>query len=58
MRLLVQFFDAKGRLIEKFVTDLGDATERIMRFVELHGTDPDEDGKDAMAGSIRFEPAK
>ena len=56
MRLKVSFFDANGYLIETFEAADDEAIKRIARFVELHGTDPDEDGKDAMPGSIRFEP--
>lgn len=36
---------------------LAEALKAIEQFVILHGTDPDEDGKDAMPGSVTFEPA-
>ena len=36
---------------------LAEALRAIEQFVILHGTDPDEDGKDAMPGSVTFEPA-
>ena len=50
MTLKVYFFDATGNLIETFEAACDEAMKRIARFVELHGTDPDEDGRDAMPG--------
>jgi len=42
--------------VQLFDVTLTDGRARVRAFITLHGTDPDEDGKDAMTGSIRFEP--
>lgn len=56
MRLQVAFFDSGGIRIERIVVDLEEALAKIAVFVTRHGTDPDENGKNAMAGRIEFTP--
>ena len=48
--------DAHGNLVEQLVLAPATAAERARNFVLIHGSDPDEDGRDAATGSIRFEP--
>ncbi len=56
--LCVRFFDATDNLIEEFTEHVDDAIKRIANFVELHGTDPDENGAGAQAGRITFTPIR
>lgn len=64
MRLRITFYDAGNIEVETFETDSNDkddfnrAMTRVTRFIGIHGTDPDEDGADAMAGTITFDPLR
>ncbi len=57
MRLKVTFSDARGNTIETFTADFREAMKKIKDFVRLHGTDPEEGGRGADAGTVYFEPA-
>ncbi len=58
VRLNVALYDASGQLVEKREALLpAEAAEFAGKFMELHGTDPDEDGAGAQPGSVRFRPA-
>jgi hypothetical protein len=56
MKLRFQLLDAKGYLVEQFDETPEDAMERIEKFITLHGTDPDNQGQSASAGSVTFFP--
>ncbi len=55
--LTVELIDKDGNQISRKVQPVDEAVDAIVNFVELHGTDPDEDGKDAARGSINFWPS-
>ncbi len=57
-KLKVTLHDAAEYLIEEFSGPADEAIRVAGQFMLFHGTDPDENGKDAMAGSIRFEPVR
>ncbi len=56
MKLVLR--DARGVVVDTMMVTHAQAAFEASKFVVLHGTDPDEDGKGAQAGSIQFEPVK
>lgn len=58
MQLRVIYYDGYGVAIDSFVGAPEDAARDAARFILLHGADPDENGADAQAGSVVFEPVK
>lgn len=54
--LQIEFHDQDGFVIRTFKVGLADSIAEITKFVTLHGTDPDENGKGAAPGSITFRP--
>jgi hypothetical protein len=48
--------DANGNVVETNVMPAEAAIAQITQFVLLHGTDPDEQGAGAQAGSVEFSP--
>jgi len=54
--LRVTFRDMHGNLIETFEVPAAAALEKTSRFLLVHGTDPDEDGREAMPGTVAFTP--
>lgn len=55
--LTVELFDRHANRISIKTLPVEEALASVQQFVLLHGTDPDEDGKDADRGSINFWPA-
>ena len=52
----VVFRDADGEFIERFTKPTAEACASAADFMLLHGTDPDESGKQAAPGTIKFYP--
>lgn len=52
----ITFRDHKGNVVARCDAPRHDALAEIVRFVDLHGFDPDGLGEGAMAGSIDFKP--
>ena len=58
MQLTATFLDRFGTAIETVQGDPAEVIAKAADFMRLHGTDPDENGADAAAGSIFFAPIK
>lgn len=58
MRLTATFLDRFGTAIDTVEGEAADVIAQAADFMRLHGTDPDENGAAAAAGSIVFAPIK
>lgn len=58
MKLIATFRDARANIIDTVEGEAADVIAQIANFVLLHGTDPDENGKDAAPGTVSFVPVK
>lgn len=58
MKLTATFLDRFGTAVETVEGEPADVIAQAAGFMLLHGTDPDENGADAAAGSIFFAPVK
>jgi hypothetical protein len=56
MNIRMTLRDAHGNVVEEGVYTPEEARKAAAQFVFLHGSDPEENGRGAQAGSIRFEP--
>lgn len=57
LRLRAEAFDAGGVLVDSIEGSAEVVVDMIVKFVVLHGVDPDERGNGASRGSVRFGPA-
>lgn len=55
--LTVRFLDAGGVHVETYTGPAREAIQKAVVFLLLHGCDPEEGGRDAMSGTIEFDPA-
>lgn len=58
MRLTATFLDRFGTAIDTVEGEADEVIAKAADFMRLHGTDPDENGEAAAAGSIFFAPFK
>lgn len=56
MKLQVIFYDSRGVECDSFTGAPEEAARRAAEFIRLQGSDPDENGAAAQAGTVKFKP--